>query len=63
VIGTAGLAARSDASYGAAVRTLLDRPDRRAAARARAELFPWSASVAGFLAVITAGRAHASRRA
>jgi alpha-1,6-mannosyltransferase len=40
VIGSAGLAARSDASYGAAVRTLLDRPDRRAAARARAELFP-----------------------
>ena len=62
VIGAAGLAARSDASYGAAVRTLLARPDRRAAARARAELFPWSASVAGFLEVITAGRARASRR-
>jgi len=62
VIGTAGLAARSDASYGAAVRTLLDRPDRRVAARARAERFPWSASVAGFLEIITAGRARASRR-
>ncbi|MFI7543851.1 glycosyltransferase [Actinoplanes sp. NPDC049599] len=62
VIGTAGLAATTDASYGAAVRALLDRPGRRAAARAQAERFPWSASVAGFLALITAGRASASRR-
>lgn len=62
VIGAAGLAAASDASYGAAVRTLLNRPDRRVAARARAEQFPWSASVAGFLSIVTAGRASASRR-
>ncbi|MEU8613879.1 glycosyltransferase, partial [Actinoplanes sp. NPDC048791] len=63
VIGTAGVAATTDASYGAAVRALLDRPDRRIAARAQAERFPWSASVAGFLSIITAGRARASRRA
>jgi alpha-1,6-mannosyltransferase len=33
------------------VLALLDRPaaERRAAARARAELFPWSATVAGML--------------
>ncbi|AGZ38481.1 glycosyltransferase [Actinoplanes friuliensis] len=54
VIGTAGIAATTDASFAAAVRTLLARPDRRAAARARAETFPWSASVAGFLSLITA---------
>jgi alpha-1,6-mannosyltransferase len=62
VIGAAGLAAASDVSYGAAVRTLLNRPDRRVAARARAEQFPWSASVAGFLSIVTAGRASASQR-
>ena len=59
VIGTAGSGRRGDGpSYGAAVRTLLARPDRRAAARARAEQFPWSASVAGFLSIVTAGRAQ-----
>jgi alpha-1,6-mannosyltransferase len=62
VIGTAGLTATTDVSYGAAVRALLERPDHRTAARAQAELFPWSASVAGFLALMTAGRETASRR-
>ncbi|BBH66422.1 hypothetical protein ACTI_31070 [Actinoplanes sp. OR16] len=39
-------------AFAAAVRDLLDRPEpsRRAAARAQAERFPWSASVTGFLA-------------
>jgi alpha-1,6-mannosyltransferase len=54
VIGPAGLAADSDVAYGAAVRALLDRPDRRIAARAQAERYPWSASVSGFLSLITA---------
>jgi alpha-1,6-mannosyltransferase len=53
VIGDAGTAAPGDGpAYAAAVCSLLDRPagQRRAAARARAERFPWSAAVAGFLA-------------
>ncbi|MBB2948042.1 alpha-1,6-mannosyltransferase [Actinoplanes lutulentus] len=53
VIGQAGVAAEGDgASFAAAARTLLDRPEseRRAAARAQAERFPWSRSVDGFLA-------------
>jgi alpha-1,6-mannosyltransferase len=53
VIGTAGVAATGDGpGYAAAVREILARPEveRREAARARAESFPWSASVAGFLA-------------
>ncbi len=53
VIGDAGLAAPGEgAAFGAAIRTLLKRPEsaRRAAARAQAELYPWSAAVAGFLA-------------
>ncbi|MFF5296700.1 glycosyltransferase [Paractinoplanes globisporus] len=53
VIGSAGLAAGGEGlAYAAAVREILARPveSRRAAARAQAEKFPWSASVAGFLA-------------
>ena len=53
VIGAAGLAADGDGpGYAAAIRELIARPEetRRAAARAQAERFPWSASVAGFLA-------------
>ena len=52
VIGAAGLAADGDGpAYVGAVRTLLARPAaaRRAAARHRAELFPWSVAVDGFL--------------
>lgn len=63
VIGTAGLAAYGEGpAYAAAVRSLLARPGRRASARAQAALYPWSASVAGFLHIFTAGRAIASRR-
>jgi alpha-1,6-mannosyltransferase len=53
VIGDAGVAAPGDGpGYAAAVRTILARPvaARRAAARARAEQFPWPAAVAAFLA-------------
>jgi alpha-1,6-mannosyltransferase len=53
VIGSAGLAADGEGpAYAAAIEELLHRPEaeRRAAARAQAEKFPWSASVAGFLA-------------
>ena len=53
VIGDAGLAADGEGpAYVTAIQTLLGRPDvaRRAAARAQAERFPWSAAVAGFLA-------------
>ncbi|GIF26996.1 alpha-1,6-mannosyltransferase [Actinoplanes tereljensis] len=53
VIGAAGLAAAGDGpGYVTAVLDLLSRPEdaRRQAARAQAEKFPWSASVAGFLA-------------
>jgi alpha-1,6-mannosyltransferase len=53
VIGSAGLAAGGDGpAYAAAIQEILRRPPagRRAAARAQAEKFPWSASVAGFLA-------------
>lgn len=52
VIGDAGAGAADDpAEFAAAVRTLLDRPEpiRRAAARARAELFSWDRSIAAFL--------------
>jgi alpha-1,6-mannosyltransferase len=52
VIGTAGLAAPGEGpAYAEAIRTLLSRPaaERRTEARAQAELFPWSASVQGFL--------------
>ncbi|MFF4186131.1 glycosyltransferase [Streptomyces sp. NPDC001691] len=53
VVADAGLAARdSGEDIAHAVRELLGRPERarRAAARARAELFGWDASVAAFLA-------------
>jgi alpha-1,6-mannosyltransferase len=54
VVGDAGCAvANSGRAYGDAVLDLAARPEaqRRAAARTRAERYPWSASVAGFLAV------------
>jgi alpha-1,6-mannosyltransferase len=54
VVGNAGLAAAgTGTAFAAAVRELLARPERqrRAAARARAERFGWSAAVDGFLAV------------
>jgi len=52
VVGDAGVAAPGDDLAVGVVRVLA-RPEaqRRAAARARAECFSWSASVAGFLAV------------
>ncbi|MFE4873989.1 glycosyltransferase [Streptomyces sp. NPDC056682] len=53
VIGDAGLAAGdTGGEFAVAVRELMARPekDRRAAARARAELFGWETSVASFLA-------------
>ncbi|MCT4357422.1 glycosyltransferase [Streptomyces sp. Je 1-79] len=52
VIGDAGACAPDDPSaFAQAIRSLLDRPEptRRAAARARAELFGWGRSVAAFL--------------
>ncbi|MFF9913176.1 glycosyltransferase [Streptomyces sp. NPDC013457] len=52
VIGDAGACATDDAaSFAEAVRSVLDRPEqpRRAAARARAELFGWDRSIAAFL--------------
>ncbi|BFU44795.1 glycosyltransferase [Krasilnikovia sp. MM14-A1004] len=53
VVGAAGVAAPGDGpGYATAVRRLLSRPvaQRRAAARARAESFPWSRAVDAFLA-------------
>jgi len=58
VIGEAGLAAPGEGpGYASAVRALAARPEteRRAAARSQAERYPWSASVAGFLAAHGAG--------
>jgi alpha-1,6-mannosyltransferase len=55
VIGSAGT---TDASYGAAVRTLLERPERRVTARA----VPVVGVGGRFLSVISADRATASRR-
>lgn len=52
VIGTAGLAVPGNSSsFAAAIETLLELPSgpTRAAARARAEEFPWHATVDGFL--------------
>jgi len=54
VVGEAGIAAAGTGpALASAVRELLARPERvrRAAARARAEQFGWSAAVDGFLAV------------
>jgi alpha-1,6-mannosyltransferase len=53
VIGDAGIAAPGEGpAYASAVRLLAAMPEsqRRKAARAQAEKYPWSASVAGFLA-------------
>jgi len=51
VVGEAGLAAPGEgAAYADAVLELALRTDRREAARRRAERFPWSAAVDGFLA-------------
>ena len=52
VIGAAGMAAPGEGrAYAAAIRALTARPERerREAARAQAERFPWSAAVEGFL--------------
>jgi alpha-1,6-mannosyltransferase len=53
VIGPAGITVPGSdpLAWADAVRTLIDRPadDRRAAARERAEQFPWSAAIEGFL--------------
>lgn len=54
ILGAAGgTATDTPGAYADAVRELLDRPEaaRRAAARARAELFGWDRAVAAFLAV------------
>ncbi|MEU5435934.1 glycosyltransferase [Streptomyces sp. NPDC020719] len=58
VVGAAGVAAAdSGAAFAEAVLELLARPEgaRRAAARARAELFGWETSVAAFLGAHDAG--------
>ncbi|BCJ53032.1 GDP-mannose-dependent alpha-(1-6)-phosphatidylinositol dimannoside mannosyltransferase [Actinoplanes sp. NBRC 14428] len=62
VLGGAGLSALDGPSFGLTARILLERPGRRAVARARARQFPWSASVDGFLAAMGADRAGASPR-
>jgi alpha-1,6-mannosyltransferase len=51
VVGDAGVAVSGEA-YEQGIAAVLAQPetDRRAAARARAECFSWSSSVAGFLA-------------
>jgi len=59
VIGDAGLAAVGEGpGYGTAIRTLMSRPAaaRRAAARAQASKYPWSAAVDGFLTAHGCGR-------
>lgn len=64
VIGDAGLAAGdTGGEFAAAVRELMARPekDRRAAARARAELFGWETSVASFLAAHDAPEVRRAR--
>jgi glycosyltransferase involved in cell wall biosynthesis len=58
VVGAAGAVADGEGpAFAAAVREPLARPerDRRMAARRRAELYPWSAAVEGFLAAHAAG--------
>ncbi len=62
VVGDAGVAAHAGpGGFAAAVRTVLARPaaERRAAARARAEIFPWSGAVDGFLAAHAAAEISA----
>ncbi|WP_433828746.1 glycosyltransferase [Actinoplanes sp. CA-015351] len=59
VVGLAGVAAAGNpAGFATAVSELLARPEseRRAAARAQAERYPWSRSVDGFLAAHGAAR-------
>jgi alpha-1,6-mannosyltransferase len=61
VIGAAGIAAPGDGpAYAAAVRSLMvvGEEERRGAARRQAERFPWSAAVAGFLAVHKSNTVH-----
>ncbi|WP_286216970.1 glycosyltransferase [Paraoerskovia sediminicola] len=65
VVGDAGAApAPEPAAIAAAVREVLDRPvaTRRAAARARAELFPWSLTVERMLALHGAPVLPSARR-
>ncbi|BAL86260.1 putative glycosyltransferase [Actinoplanes missouriensis 431] len=65
VVGPAGVAGPGDATgFAASVRELLARPEtgRRAAARAQAERFPWSAAVDGFLAAHSPARSPSGRR-
>jgi alpha-1,6-mannosyltransferase len=63
VIGSAGRAVAGEGpEYVSAVMDILSRPveERRLAARAQAEKFPWSASVSGFLSAhgVTTNAAH-----
>ncbi|WP_049580429.1 glycosyltransferase [Streptomyces sp. SBT349] len=63
LLGTAGTRADGTGrSFADGVRRLLARPEaeRRAAARARAEEFPWSAAVDAFLAALDAPRVGAA---
>jgi alpha-1,6-mannosyltransferase len=64
VVGAAGAVVPGDDGrvWGAALAALADRlpAERRAAARARAERFPWSAAVAGMLAAHDAAPCPAS---
>ncbi|WP_329129323.1 glycosyltransferase [Streptomyces sp. NBC_01476] len=64
LVGPAGAAADTPAEYAAAVRRLLARPvaDRRAQARARAELYTWSAAVDAFLTAHGAALDRVSER-
>ncbi|MGI8693003.1 MAG: glycosyltransferase [Geodermatophilaceae bacterium] len=61
VLGGAGVAAHGNAAeFADAIEKLLNAPtdDQRRAARARAELFPWSTTVTGFLAAHGIGPAY-----
>jgi alpha-1,6-mannosyltransferase len=65
VVGDAGVAVRGTAeAFADGVRQILDRPEpeRRAAARARAEQFGWPQAVEGFLRAHGAPLAPASAR-
>jgi alpha-1,6-mannosyltransferase len=61
----APLAGATGADFARAVRAVLERApaERRPAARRRAEQFPWSATVEGFLAVHRLQPARATRGA